>query len=249
MQVVLDWGECERESGLRTSWQWPLAAVSVTVTWLNLLSLIRKLPYLGIYVVMVGTVLQTFLKVSAVVVLFVIAFSLGFYALLENQEYFGDFFKSLIKTFVMTSGELEYDNIFFGEHILDEAVPYLWTTRVFFVSFVIIMPIIIMNLLVGLAVDDIKGVQESAVLQRLAMQVELTLNVEKLLPECIKRRWAAGRERLLASRDELARRAVTRGRGRAGRAAAGPDTATLAAGLQQLQTELERTNALLAAES
>ena len=33
------------------------------------------------------------------------------------------------------------------------------------------MPIIIMNLLVGLAVDDIKTVQENAILKRLALQV------------------------------------------------------------------------------
>lgn len=87
-----------------------------------------------------------------------------------------------------------------GLHILNQ-VPYEWTTRLFFVAFVIIMPIIIMNLLVGLAVDDIKAVQENAVLKRLALQVllktlitpllqvELTLNVEKLLPECLRRRW------------------------------------------------------------
>ena len=31
--------------------------------------------------------------------------------------------------------------------------------------------IIVMNLLIGLAVDDIKGVQDQAVLKRLAMQV------------------------------------------------------------------------------
>ena len=49
------------------------------------------------------------------------------------------------------------------------AVPYEWPT--FFIIFVITMPIIIMNLLVGLAVDDIKTVQENAVLQRVAMQV------------------------------------------------------------------------------
>ena len=171
--VVTDFGSCESETGLRNSWQWPLGAVCVTVTWLNLLSLIRKLPYLGIYVVMFTDVFQTFLKVSGVVLLFVIAFSLGFYALLENQQYFGDLPKAIIKTFVMTSGELEYDNLFFADEfpINLQSVPYEWTTRLFFVVFVIIMPIIIMNLLVGLAVDDIKAVQENAVLKRLAMQV------------------------------------------------------------------------------
>ena len=40
-----------------------------------------------------------------------------------------------------------------------------------FVFFMFGMSVIVMNMFVGLAVDDIKGVQERAVLQRLAMQV------------------------------------------------------------------------------
>ena len=38
------------------------------------------------------------------------------------------------------------------------------------------MTILIMNLLVGLAVDDIKLVQEQAVLKRMAMQVCYSMN-------------------------------------------------------------------------
>ena len=47
-----------------------------------------------------------------------------------------------------------------------------------------------MNLLVGLAVDDIKAVQDNAVLSRLAMQVSLNLDVEKVLPDFLKRKLA-----------------------------------------------------------
>ena len=41
----------------------------------------------------------------------------------------------------------------------------------------------------GLAVDDIKTVQDNAVLSRLAMQVTLNLDVERMLPDCIRRRF------------------------------------------------------------
>ena len=97
-QVVWDFTSCELETGIRSSWQWqlvgrrppalltlPQGAVSVTMTWLNLLSLIRKMPFVGIYVVMFTDVFRTFFKVSGVVLLFVISFSFGFCALLENQ--------------------------------------------------------------------------------------------------------------------------------------------------------------------
>ncbi len=80
----------------------------------------------------------------------------------------------------MMIGEFEYTDIFLG---LDGVTPgtteahknmlyYSAITYTLFISFMILMAIIIMNLLVGLAVDDIKAVQEKAVLTRLAMQVK-----------------------------------------------------------------------------
>ena len=44
----------------------------------------------------------------------------------------------------------------------------------------------------GLAVDDIKGTLEKAVLKRLALQVELALNVEELLPTRLRRHFIIG---------------------------------------------------------
>ena len=43
-----------------------------------------------------------------------------------------------------------------------------------FVVFLVLLTVLIMNLLVGLAVDDIKAVQEQAVVKRMAMQVCVT---------------------------------------------------------------------------
>ena len=77
------------------------------------LSMFRKVPFFGIYVVMFIDVSYTFIKVSVVVLLFIVSFALGFSVLLSNQEYFGNLIYSIIKTLIMTSGEMEYDNLFF----------------------------------------------------------------------------------------------------------------------------------------
>ena len=82
---VLDFTECQKQSGIRLGWQWQIGAISVTLSWLNLLSNVRKFPFLGIYVVMFTDVLQTFLKFSIVCALFITAFSFGFYAVLAEQ--------------------------------------------------------------------------------------------------------------------------------------------------------------------
>ena len=80
---------------------------------------------------------------------------------------------------------MEFMDLFLHEK---EAVPYESFSLSLFFIFVIVMTIIVMNLLVGLAVDDIKAVQDTANLKRLAMLVTLSLDVEMLLPEFIRRK-------------------------------------------------------------
>ena len=79
------------------------------------------------------------------------------------------------------TGELDYFDL-----ITETQFPEL--TFAFFLVFMIIMTIIVVNLLIGLAVDDIQAVQHNAILKRLAMQVELVLDVERMLPIFILRR-------------------------------------------------------------
>jgi hypothetical protein len=85
----------------------------------------------------------------------------------------------------MMIGEFEYEGIF-NEDIEPQSIN---VTYAFFIGFLVVMSIIIVNLLVGLAVDDIKAVQDQALLKRLALQVELVLDVERLMPEPILRRF------------------------------------------------------------
>jgi len=57
-----------------------------------------------------------------------------------------------------------------------------------------------MNLLVGLAVDDIKGIQEAAVLKRLALQVELALSAEEFFPRRVRRWFIIGQHEVKPNR-------------------------------------------------
>lgn len=88
-----------------------------------------------------------------------------------------------MKTFVMMTGELEYDGYY-----VDDPLYYPEASYALFVCFVIIVPIVFMNLLVGLAVDDIKEVQHRAGLERSVMKIELIFQVENLLPGSYLRR-------------------------------------------------------------
>ncbi|VDO06302.1 unnamed protein product [Haemonchus placei] len=157
-----DLSPCSETTGIRMNWQWLLAAACAFSSWMNLLLLIRKLPRFGIYVVMFFDVLRTFSRFFIVFALFVIAFSIAFFVIMQNR------------TTVMMIGEFEFTAIFHGdadvhpERLFGHAIAYP-----LFLFFCVIMTILLMNLLVGLAVDDIKSVLEEAKLKRLSMQVRI----------------------------------------------------------------------------
>ncbi|EYC36115.1 hypothetical protein Y032_0931g3097, partial [Ancylostoma ceylanicum] len=78
---------------------------------------------------------------------------------------------SVLKTAVMMMGEFEFTAIFHGDeksHIQRLFGPTI--AYPLFLFFCVIMTILLMNLLVGLAVDDIKTVQEGAELKSLSKQ-------------------------------------------------------------------------------
>ncbi|XP_076445109.1 uncharacterized protein LOC143283010 [Babylonia areolata] len=184
--LVISFNECQRTTGYRYDWQWSLGAVSVFLAWFNLVLFIQKFPQLGIYVVMFTDVLYTFIQFFVVFFLFIVAFALAFFMVLQKQTAFQDVPRALIKTSVMMIGEFEFDSIFNDPS--SSPVLYPEVSYILFVCFLIIMSILLMNLLVGLAVDDIKAVQEQAALKRMAMQVELALDVERVIPDFIRRK-------------------------------------------------------------
>ncbi|WKY05957.1 hypothetical protein Q1695_006285 [Nippostrongylus brasiliensis] len=181
--TVTDLSPCSETTGLRLHWQWLLAAACSFLSWMNLLLLVRKLPRFGIYVVMFFDVLRTFSRFFLVFALFVIAFSIAFFVIMQNRPEFSTLTSAVLKTTVMMIGEFEFTAIFHGdaethtERLFGHAIAYP-----LFLFFCVIMTILLMNLLVGLAVDDIKSVLEEAKLKRLSMQADLVLQVEASMP-------------------------------------------------------------------
>nr|CAB3267277.1 transient receptor potential cation channel subfamily A member 1 homolog [Phallusia mammillata] len=187
-------------NGIREIWQWQVGAVAIFLSWMGLIMFIQNVPRFGIFVLMFNDVLRTFMSFFVVFVLFIFGFAFSFHCLLQNQYAFRQWWNAVIKTSVMMIGEFEFDGIFNAEvdaietgadshTITVSTVNYRAVSYILFIFFFIIMSIIIMNLLVGLPVDDIKAVQDNAELESLAMQVKLTLDVEYTLPQMIRRRF------------------------------------------------------------
>ena len=74
----------------------------------------------------------------------------------------------IMKSVMMMLGELDYDHAYLDT--VDEQ-HFSNINLLILLLFAIIMPILLMNLLVGLAIGDLMQIQQNARLKRLAMQV------------------------------------------------------------------------------
>lgn len=98
--------------GSQSTLQWGFGAIAIFLAWINLVLFVRQFGHFGMYVLMFQEVLKTVLKVLLVFSLFVGGFAGSFYVLLQNRFHFSTPTRSLMKTFVMMTGEFEYSDYF-----------------------------------------------------------------------------------------------------------------------------------------
>ena len=143
----------EEYSVLIDAWQHHFAAIGVFLVWGELMLMIGRLPTFGIYVQMFTTVSKNFAKFLAAYFCLLVAFALSFCVLFPNYQSFNVALPAaIVKTLVMMAGEIEYENFIYENG--DALFPY--TGHLMILIFTVLVSIILMNLLVGLAVNDIQ---------------------------------------------------------------------------------------------
>uniref|UniRef100_A0A8C2J138 Transient receptor potential cation channel, subfamily A, member 1b n=1 Tax=Cyprinus carpio TaxID=7962 RepID=A0A8C2J138_CYPCA len=166
---------------LENTWQWEAGAFAILTSWIAFLLYFQRFERIGIYVVMFGGIVRTLLCIMILFIFLLLAFGLAFYALMLHQDEFSSISLASAQTFVMTVGELNYQSTFQNAYE-NGRMAFPGVTYFIFVIFVLLMPILLMNLMIGLAVGDIAEVQRNAELKRIAMQVNLHTALEKKLP-------------------------------------------------------------------
>lgn len=160
------------------NWQYHVVAVGIFLAWVELMMIVGRFPIFGLFIQMFTTVSLNFTKFILAYFCLFIAFGLSFAVIFVQYKSFKDLKWIMIKVIVMMSGELEYEDVFFDEetHFHDH-----YTAQIMYLAFVILVTVILTNLMVGLAVSDIQGLQQSAGLDRLVRQAELVAHLESML--------------------------------------------------------------------
>ncbi|KAK3541261.1 hypothetical protein QTP86_019188 [Hemibagrus guttatus] len=169
--------------GVEGNLQWQAGALAILFAWINFLLYFQRFERFGIYVIMFGEITKTLLSVLVLFIFLLMHLDFPSLHMISFPKYaeFHSIGLSLAQTFVMTVGELNYETSF-QEAYIQGLLPFPAVTYYVFVLFILLMPILFMNLMIGLAVGDIAEVQRNAAMKRIAMQIELHTNLEEKLP-------------------------------------------------------------------
>eukprot|EP00117_Sycon_ciliatum_P021223 scpid19736/ scgid18665/ Transient receptor potential cation channel subfamily A member 1 homolog len=193
-ETILDW--CVYSLSLVFVWpglyghqpndiQWRCGAIALCVAWFNLLTYVQRFNEVGIYVVMFWSVIKTFIKVFLVYSIVLIAFALCFYILFSGHDNFTTVGTSILQMGVMMLGEVEFVQIFITDR---EKISYQGISYAAYIIYILLVAVVLMNLLIGLAVDDIEQIKKSAHFKRLAMQVHMISTIECRVPLWYRKR-------------------------------------------------------------
>ncbi|XP_064117704.1 transient receptor potential channel pyrexia-like [Macrobrachium nipponense] len=146
--------------------------------WLVIFSVLEFILHLGhlrpfaVYITMFREVAWNFFKFICLFSTIILAFGFSFYLMFQVNEKFRSLPESLVKTMIMTTGELEY-----GDLPISSSLPV--ATHFMLVVFVFLIMLVLVNLLNGLAVSDIQAIQRrSQVISRMSL-VERMTQLEK----------------------------------------------------------------------
>ncbi|XP_022097081.1 transient receptor potential cation channel subfamily A member 1-like [Acanthaster planci] len=166
--------------------QWQCGAVAAFLAWFLMLLYQQRINAVGIYVVMFQVILKTLVRVLVVFVTLIIAFSMSLHMLMQYEENhaFQTIPLAIFRVYTMMMAEIDFINSFVGPTTDNDetTMTFEHLTFAFLTLLILFLPIILMNLLIGLAVGDIAKVQQDAKLQRLAMQVEMYTDMEQKIP-------------------------------------------------------------------
>ena len=82
-----------------------VGAITITLSWINLLIQMRLLYGIGIYIIIFKDVILTFLKISIIFVILLVGFAFSFHILLSHRQEFQYPYDAILKTIIMMSGD------------------------------------------------------------------------------------------------------------------------------------------------
>ncbi|CAF2395150.1 unnamed protein product [Rotaria sp. Silwood2] len=159
----------------RIHWQWQLTALSTLLQWFNIALILRSVPFVGNFIVMLQSILINFVSLICVFLPLIIGFTVATKMIFFNHSAFFFIVGSMHKLSAMLIGEFDYETLFFSK-------PIFITATLLFIPFIFIMAIVFMNLLLGLTIGDLHICMKNAQAKANAYQIRELIYIESTLP-------------------------------------------------------------------
>lgn len=187
-------------------YQYHVAAVSVFITWTLNMLYIAYSPVFGHYVHMMVKISINFFKFFIAISSLLIAFATSFTILFPREASVNYSWTSPLKALSMMAGEIGYNDLMYrtnwiekttteGDKYLDSGmIPKMFNETSFVILniFIVIFPVIIMNLFFGIAVNDVQSIINEGKIHQKKKMVKIIKIYEKilalhlcLLPPCL----------------------------------------------------------------
>lgn len=148
-------------------WEHHVATMVFLLLQLQFLLILRKYPSNGLYVAMFMRVAEDFLRIFFIYCTLLVCFTLTLFLAFNRDHHNDPVYKSapllFLKSLTMMVGSVDVNKIT-AQHL--DRLPY--TSYLIFMLFILLISIVLANLLVALAVSDIRELRSSADLMRLA---------------------------------------------------------------------------------
>jgi len=158
---------------------WEAGVISIITTWLYFICMVQFYEGIGIYIIMLLEVTYSLLKVIIFAVLIFVAFGLALYVLIGEMSQYSTPGRAMFTVLasmvegIATEGILERDTM--------GMLSYRGLTYVVIIVMTFLLPVIMINLFIGLAVGDIEKVRENATVTQRQLQIALYSFVDPVL--------------------------------------------------------------------
>ena len=170
--------------------EWGVGAFALFFGWVTFLFYFGQYGIFALYTRMLLAVLKTVIFMLPIVLILVLSFAFALYILLSSivVEH-RSIERSLLTVFQMLIGEPGFSLVtdFAYADGTEGQLPSKGIVYFFLIFSGLLMTIILTNLLIGLAVGDIANVREGAFLKRVIDRIIFFGNMDRLLPDWVKR--------------------------------------------------------------
>ncbi|CAF1281745.1 unnamed protein product [Rotaria magnacalcarata] len=171
----VDINECTRQTGIRCSTQWMAGGVGLLSVWTSLLFVFMNGIKFGKHGLLFITVYVTFLKLVAVYIFIWIGYILAFYMICKDIMAQFHFFNFVPKLLVMFIGEYDMGGAFFQNNVL---MPGAEAALILYSAYIFTMFIVMMSIMGGLAVADVKRHRLNAKREHLRSRIGVVLGFQ-----------------------------------------------------------------------